>query len=194
MQETTTTPRIAVVYHSVTGTVEMIAQTLAEAAGEAGAEVRLRPVGDDRIVGPPARVEDVLWADGVLLGTPVRFGAMTAELKAFLDGLGPQWRRGLLADKVYSAFCSGATPHGGLESTLLAMHTVICHLGGIVVPPGYCEPAKYADGNPYGTCHASGRIGGAIDSVTFAAAAVQARRVVAVARALRVAGAMTVAA
>jgi NAD(P)H dehydrogenase (quinone) len=48
------------------------------------------------------------------------------------------------------------TAHGGQESTLLALYNTIYHFGGIVVAPGYTDPLKYADGNPYGVSHVTG--------------------------------------
>jgi NAD(P)H dehydrogenase (quinone) len=30
------------------------------------------------------------------------------------------------------------------------------HFGGIIVPPGYTDPIKFADGNPYGVSHITG--------------------------------------
>ena len=61
-----------------------------------------------------------------------------------------QWGEGLLADKTYAGFTAAKTAHGGHESTLLALYNTIHHFGGIVVPPGYTDEIKLAEGNPYG--------------------------------------------
>ena len=45
---------------------------------------------------------------------------------------------------------------GGQESTLLALYNTIHHFGGIVAAPGYTDPLKFADGNPYGVSHVTG--------------------------------------
>ncbi|MEZ7003443.1 flavodoxin family protein [Streptomyces sp. AD55] len=197
---------LAVVYHSATGTVAEMARELAESAEKAGAEVRLRrvagigegPVPDGpgpattadgppeaSVADPPAAVDDVLWADAVMLGSPTRFGNVSAQLKHFLDGLGDPWRRGLLADKVYSAFTATSSRHGGQEATLLALITSFHHFGGIVVAPGYTSPEKFVDGNPYGTAHCTEGRTRPVDAVTRNAARVQARRVVRLAAAVR---------
>lgn len=84
-----------------------------------------------------------------------RLQQAAAQLKQFVDGTGGLWAKGLLADKVYSAFTSAATEHGGNESTLLGLNNVFIHWGGIIVAPGYTDPVKFADGNPYGTSHTS---------------------------------------
>ncbi|MFI1355906.1 NAD(P)H:quinone oxidoreductase [Streptomyces sp. NPDC020898] len=187
--------KVAVVYYSATGHVADIAREIAETAEKAGAEVRLRrvaesapPEGVDSTAAtdgtPLAAVEDVVWADAVLMGSPTRFGNIAAQLSQFLATLGGAWRKGELADKVYSGFTSTGSPHGGNESTLLALMHSFHHFGGIVVAPGFTHPAKFADGNPYGTAHhdAGGTV--SVGDVTRNAARVQAERVVRLARAL----------
>jgi NAD(P)H dehydrogenase (quinone) len=166
--------KLAVVYYSSTGTLHAMAKRIVVAAEAAGAEVRLRQVPelapaeaiasnaawsahfDDTKDEPKATADDLLWADAVLFGTPTRFGNVAAQLKQFLDTLGPQWGAGQLADKVYAGFTATQTAHGGQESTLLALYNTIYHFGGIIVPPGYTDPSKFADGNPYGVSHVTG--------------------------------------
>lgn len=128
--------------------------------------------------------EDVLWADAVIFGSPTRFGNVTSQLKQYLDTLGGLWQQGKLADKVYSGFTASATKHGGQESTLLALYHTIHHFGGILVTPGYTDPAKFADGNPYGTSH----VGGPdipLDDEARTAARIQAERVVKFTKAIK---------
>jgi NAD(P)H dehydrogenase (quinone) len=195
--------KLSVVYYSSTGTVAELARTLADEAEKAGAEVRLRKVAE---LAPDAAIDsnpawranldatqdvteagpdDVVWADAVIFGTPTRFGNVAAQLKQFIDTLGGQWQQGLLQDKVYSGFMSSGTLHGGQESTLLALYNTIHHIGGIVVAPGYTDAPKFADGNPYGTGHVNAEGQSPVDDTTRSAAAVQAKRVVRMARALR---------
>ncbi|WP_432549043.1 flavodoxin family protein [Kineococcus arenarius] len=150
-----------------------MAQRAAEAGERAGAEVRLRQVARQTTSGeratseaqaehsanatePAATADDVVWADAVLFGSPTRYGNIAGQLKTFIDSLGPQWGQGLLADKVYAGFTASQTAHGGQESTLLALYNTIHHFGGIVVAPGYTDPLKFVDGNPYGVSHVTG--------------------------------------
>ena len=165
--------KVSVIYYSATGSVYTLAKQAVEAAEKAGAEVRLRKVHElapeEAIASnegwnnhrletqdvPEASAEDVTWADAVIFGTPTRYGNVSAQLKQFLDTLGPQWAQGQLANKVYTGFVSAGTGHGGLESTLLALYNSIYHFGGIIVPPGYTDPSKFVDGNPYGASHVS---------------------------------------
>jgi NAD(P)H dehydrogenase (quinone) len=125
----------------------------------------------------------------VIFGSPTRYGNVAAQLKQFIDTLGPQWQQGLLADKVYSGFTATSTQHGGQESTLLALYNTVHHFGGIVVAPGYTDPVKFADGNPYGTSFVSGQ-GDVPDDTALAAGEYQGRRVATIATALK-AGAAT---
>lgn len=87
---------------------------------------------------------------------PTRFGASASQLQAFIDTLGPIWQAGELADKVYVGFTSSQTEHGGQETTLLSLYQAIMHWGGILVTPGYTDPVKFKDGNPYGVSHVTG--------------------------------------
>src|SRR5690242_12784977 len=98
---------ILIVFYSRDGSVEALAKEVAAGAKEEGAEVRLRRARDfvsDEIVqkvpgwaanrdrmhaeyqAPTS--DDAEWADGIIFGTPTRFGNVSAELKAYIDSLG----------------------------------------------------------------------------------------------------------
>ncbi|KNE82896.1 MULTISPECIES: NAD(P)H:quinone oxidoreductase [Streptomyces] len=199
----TSAVRLAVIYYSSTGTNTTVAKEIADTAAKAGAEVRLLRVAElapraavdsnpawaanaDATAGiPEAGPDDMVWADAVIFGTPTRYGNVSSQLKQFLDSLGGLWSEGKLADKVYSGFTSSATLHGGQESTLLALYNTIYHFGGVVVAPGYTDPSKFADGNPYGTSHVDAQGESPVDETTLRAARVQAERVVRLTRALK---------
>ena len=195
---------LAIVYYSSTGTIHSMAQRIAEAGQKAGAEVRLRQVPElapqeaiasnaawsqhfDRTKDEPkATADDIVWADAVLFGTPTRYGNLSSQLKQFIDTLGPQWGQGLLADKAYAGFTASMTAHGGQESTLLALYNTIYHFGGLVVAPGYTDPLKFADGNPYGVSHVTGGSNDApLGDVQFAALDHLAQRIVSIAGTLK---------
>ncbi|MEV7996161.1 NAD(P)H:quinone oxidoreductase [Streptomyces sp. NPDC086077] len=201
----TTPVKLAIVYYSSTGTIAEIANELRDAGVKAGAEVRLVKAGE---LAPQAAIDsnsawaanqtatanvpeatpaDVEWADAVIFGTPTRFGNVASQLKQFIDTLGGLWAEGRLADKVYSGFVSTATAHAGHESTLLALYNSVHHFGGIVVTPGFTDPAKFVDGNPYGTSHADGQGSNPVNDTTRTAARIQAERVVAMAAKLKAA-------
>lgn len=159
---------LAIIYYSATGHGTSMAKRVAATAEAAGAEVRLRPVAETRDPAsfahnpawtanyeaikdlPVATGDDIVWADAVIFGSPTRFGSVASQLRDFLDGLGGLWAEGKLADKVYAAFTSSNTLHGGQETTLLTLYVTLMHFGGIIVPPGYTDRLKFVDGNPYG--------------------------------------------
>ncbi|MEU4817675.1 MULTISPECIES: NAD(P)H:quinone oxidoreductase [Micromonospora] len=195
--------KVAVIYYSATGITYQMAQAAVEAAGEAGAEVRLRKVRElapDEAIRSnsgwhahrletqdvmEAQPDDLSWADVVIMGSPTRYGMIAAQLKQFIDTTGPLWAAGALADKVYSGFTSTATLHGGQEATLLSLYTVFYHWGGIVVTPGYTDPSQFVAGNPYGASHTSNNGEVAPDHVALAATALTAKRAVLMGAALK---------
>jgi NAD(P)H dehydrogenase (quinone) len=160
--------KLSVIYYSATGHGTTMARRVTAAAEAAGAEVRLLRVAETADPStfahnpawtanyeatkdlPIATGEDIVWADAVIFGSPTRFGSVASQLRAFLDSLGGLWSQGKLADKVYAAFTSSNTAHGGQETTLLTLYVTLMHWGGIIVPPGYTDPCKFVDGNPYG--------------------------------------------
>jgi NAD(P)H dehydrogenase (quinone) len=194
--------KVSIIYYSATGTIYRLAQAIAEGAEKAGAQVtvtKVRELAPEEAIAtnegwvqhrletqdvPEATPDDVVGADAVIFGSPTRYGNIAAQLKQFLDTLGPQWSQNLLADKVYSGFTSTSTEHGGQESTILALYNTIHHFGGIVVAPGYTDAVKFADGNPYGTSFVAGQ-GNPPDDVALDAARYQGQRVVRIAAALK---------
>ena len=193
--------KVAVIYYSATGNVHALAEAVADGAASEGADVRLRRVAElapaKAIESNPAwrehveatasvevaTLDDIRWADALALGSPTRFGNISAQLKQFLDSTGPLWAAGELANKVASGFTSAGNRHGGNESTLLALYNTLHHWGAIVVAPGYTdESVTAAGGNPYGTSHAASE--GLPGDETLAAARYQGRRLTSVATAL----------
>lgn len=72
---------LLIVYHSQSGNTQRMAEAaLAGATNEliTETEVRLLRAAD-------AKPEDLLWAEGLLLGTPENFGYMSGGMKDFLD-------------------------------------------------------------------------------------------------------------
>ncbi|KZS81274.1 NAD(P)H dehydrogenase [Mycobacterium kansasii] len=199
--------KLAVIYYSATGHGTTMAKRVAAAGEAAGAEVRIRHVTETRDPAsfahnpawtanyeatkglPAATGDDIVWADAVIFGSPTRFGSVAAQLRDFLDGLGGLWAEGKLADKVYAGFTSSNTLHGGQETTLLTLYVTLMHFGGIIVPPGYTDPLKFVDGNPYGASLVSTHDNiNEFDGATGDALEHLARRVVQVADRLRWSG------
>jgi NAD(P)H dehydrogenase (quinone) len=126
---------------------------------------------------PVASLDDLAWADGVAFGSPTRFGNVAAQLKQFVDQAGVLWQRGELADKVATAFTSSQNPHGGQESTILALNNTFYHWGMVIVPLGYTVREVFAaGGNPYGASFTSGHVVTGPDEQALAVARYQGRR------------------
>ncbi len=163
---------ILVLYYSRGGaTAELARQACRGVESVAGACARLRTVppvsaeseGPAKPVpssgAPYATLEDLRTSDGLLLGSPTRFGNMAAPLKYFLDGTGSLWLSGALAGKPAGVFTSTQTQHGGQESTLLSMMLPLLHHGMYLVGLPYTEPALQrtaGGGSPYGASHVAG--------------------------------------
>jgi len=108
---------------------------------------------------PFATLDDLRRCDGLLLGSPTRFGNMAAPLKHYLDSTGAEWASGALVGKPAAAFTATSTMHGGQETTLLSMMLPLLHHGALIVGIPYTEPALNATttgGSPYGASHVSG--------------------------------------
>ncbi len=201
--------RLLISFYSRTGSVEALATAAADAAREAGAEVRLRrarEVADEESMGQvkgwlesaqrqnalyeaPTK-DDAEWADAILFGTPCYFGSMATELKNFLDQLGPQWKRGALAGKVGGAFATASWPHGGTEVVTLSLYAPMAHLGMVIVPTGYTDEAMLEAGSPYGASAIVGAEHRPARKEDLDAVRHQGRRMVAITGALIAAGEM----
>jgi len=196
-------PNIAIVYYSSTGHTWQMARAIEEGARAAGAATRLRRVrelaGPEAIASKPewqahveatrdvpeATPDDLAWADGFALGSPTRFGLPAAQLKQYIDTLGPLWAQGRLQDKAAAVFTGAGNPHGGQEATLLAMQNVFYHWGAVIVPVGFTSPlVKAAGGNPYGASFTAA--GGSLPPEKLALARYQGERLARVAQALTV--------
>jgi NAD(P)H dehydrogenase (quinone) len=196
---------ILIAFYSRGGSTEALANAVAEGATLAGGTVRLRRarefVGAEVMAQVPgwadnaARMntlyeapttDDAEWADAIVFGTPTRFGSVTAELKAYIDGLGGLWFQGKLNGKAGAAFTSTSTAHGGNESTLLSLYNPMAHLGLVIVPTGYADPAMFKAGTPYGaSAVVDGRTVLVPNEDELAVARFQGKRVAQVAAALK---------
>lgn len=138
---------------------------------------------------PYATLDDLRRCDGLLLGSPTRFGNMAAPLKYFLDGTSALWLDGSLSGKPAGLFSSTQTMHGGQETTLLTMALPLLHHGMYVVGVPFTESAvnqTRTGGTPYGATHVAGAAPqpGALSDDEIAVAQALGRRVAEAAAAL----------
>jgi len=163
---------ILVLYYSRQGSTAALARQICRGVeAVAGMRARLRTVPpvtattlrlDPPVpeTGPPyATHDDLVDCGGLILGSPTRFGNMSAALKFFLDGTSALWLSGALVDKPAAVFTSTESLHGGQETTLLSMMLPLIHHGMLLVGLPYTEPgltATRSGGTPYGASHAAG--------------------------------------
>lgn len=167
--------RILILYHSMYGHIERMAQAQAEGAREVdAADVIVKRVpetmSDEAVqrvggklgqVAPVATPDELAQYDAIIFGTPTRFGNMTGQMRTFLDQTGGLWAKGALIGKVGSVFTSSATQHGGQESTILGFHTTLLHHGMVLVGLPYSESRQTGldeikGGSPYGASTIAG--------------------------------------
>jgi NAD(P)H dehydrogenase (quinone) len=164
--------RILVLYYSRNGGTATLARHVARGVGRvAGAEAVLRTVPpvsatceavEDELPesGPPyITLDELSGCDGLVMGSPTRFGNMAAPLKYFLDGTSGLWMSGALVGKPAAVFTSTASMHGGQETTLTSMMLPLLHHGMLIVGLPYSEAAlagTRSGGTPYGASHWAG--------------------------------------
>lgn len=167
--------KILVLYHSSYGHIETMAKAVAEgAASETGIEVQLKRVPEtmpeeamknagmkieqDAPVATPNELADY---DGIIFGSPTRFGNMTGQMRTFLDQTGPLWAKGALTGKVGSVFTSTGTGAGN-ETTITSFHNTLIHHGMVIAGLPYSVANELFDisevrgGSPYGASTLAG--------------------------------------
>ncbi|KAA0982043.1 MULTISPECIES: NAD(P)H:quinone oxidoreductase [unclassified Pseudomonas] len=166
--------KVLVLYHSMYGHIETMAQSVAEGARTvAGVEVTIKRVPETMDAhmfeaahgkvdqkAPIAVANELADYDAIIFGTPTRFGNMSGQMRNFLDQTGGLWARGALVGKVASVFTSTGTG-GGQEMTITSTWTTLAHHGMVIVPIGYSTPALFdisqvSGGTPYGASTLAG--------------------------------------
>jgi NAD(P)H dehydrogenase (quinone) len=174
------TMKILVVYYSMYGHVLQLARAVEQGAKTvAGVDVILRRVaefeevirktGDNQHVArlreqqaniPVCTLDNLREADGVIFGSPTRYGNMTAQMKQLIDSTGSLWLSGEMEGKPAGVFTSTGSTHGGQETTLLTMMVPLIHLGMIMVGVPYSTEGmlhtEARGGTPYGATSIAG--------------------------------------
>jgi len=171
--------RVLVVFYSMHGNTAKLAKAVAEGARQVeNVEVFLRQVeelvpkeiieANERMKQvkkeladiPIATNEDLVEADGIIFGTPTRYGNMCAQMKQLIDKTGRLWAEGKLINKVAGVFTSTSTLHGGQETTIITSMIPLLHHGMIIVGIPYSEQRLFSletgGGSPYGASSVSG--------------------------------------
>jgi len=158
-----------------------MANAVGEGVSEAGGEVILKQVAElvpeeywnenvrkakklmkDIPVADPRK--DLKGIDGLIVGTPTRFGNMSSQMRNFWDQTGEDWTEGTLIGKPASVFTSTGTQHGGQETTIISTMITLLHHGCILVgfPYSFTEQMtleEISGGSPYGVSTIAGAQG-----------------------------------
>ncbi|MCL5041608.1 MAG: NAD(P)H:quinone oxidoreductase [Gammaproteobacteria bacterium] len=166
--------KVLVLYHSMYGHIETLAQAVAEGAqAVAGVQVTVKRVpetmdaeafkaagGKTDQAADIASPQELADYDAILFGIPTRFGNMSGQMRNFLDQTGGLWAKGALFGKLASVFVSTGTG-GGQEMTITSSWTTLAHHGMVIVPIGYGTPelfdlSQVSGGTPYGATTLAG--------------------------------------
>jgi NAD(P)H dehydrogenase (quinone) len=136
---------ILVLYYSSYGHIEIMAQSVAEGAGQfddVNVDIKRVPeivsdsiakqanfkVDQQAVIATPSELVNY---DAIIFGTPTRFGNMAAQMRNFLDQTGGLWFEGLLIGKIASVFTSTGTG-GGRETTITSFWHTLAHHGMLI--------------------------------------------------------------
>ena len=169
--------KILVLYYSSYGHIETMAQAVAEGVRKVGAQADVKRVPEtvsaevaksshfklDQAA-PIAVIDELANYDGIIFGTPTRFGNMAGQMRNFLDQAGGLWFQNKLVGKIGSVFTSTASQHGGQESTILTFIPTLLHLGMIYAGLPYTFTGQFGHdvvkgGTPYGASTVAGADG-----------------------------------
>jgi NAD(P)H dehydrogenase (quinone) len=166
--------KILVLYYSSYGHVDALAQAIADGARDAGADVTIGRVpesvpsevaqasgfsaNDEHPVIEPDSLADY---DGIIVGSPTRFGRLSSQMASFWDRTGGLWMKGALIGKVGASFTSTGSQHGGQETTQYSILSNLLHHGMTIVGldygfAGQMNSNEIVGGSPYGASTVAG--------------------------------------
>ena len=174
-------PKIFVLFYSMYGHTFRMAKAVVEGIQEAGGEPVLKQVAEliteeywseavketkelmkNVPVADPRK--DLKGIDGIIVGTPTRFGNMCAQMRNFWDQTGGEWANNTLVGKPAAVFTGSNTQHGGQETTIISTHLTLLHHGCVIVglPYTFKEQTTIEEitgGSPYGASTIAGPMG-----------------------------------
>jgi NAD(P)H dehydrogenase (quinone) len=123
--------QILIVYTTLRGNTGKMVEPVAEGVRSEGVDARILAVED-------VTMPDLVATDGIIVGSPVRFGGVDWQIKRMFDVITHEGYPGPLEGKVGGAFTAGSRAGSGAELVLLnAIHILLNH--GMIV-----------QGEPYG--------------------------------------------
>ncbi len=174
-------PKILVLFYSMYGHTFTMAKAVTEGVREAGGEPILKKVAElipedrwskgikkakEAMKGVPVAdpLKDLKGIDGIVVGTPTRYGNMCAQMRNFWDQTSDDWVKGSLIGKPAAVFTGSATQHGGQETTIISTMITLLHHGCVLVglPYSFQEQMtieEISGGSPYGASTIAGPMG-----------------------------------
>ena len=174
-------PKILVLFYSMYGHIFAMAKKVAEGVLEAGGEPIVKQVAElvpeeswnDEIRRAKEAMKEIPVADprtdlkeinGLIVGTPTRFGNMVAQMRNFWDQTSDDWMSGTIIGKPAAVFTSTATQHGGQETTIISTMITLLHHSCVLVglPYSFKEQMTIEEitgGSPYGASTIAGPMG-----------------------------------
>eukprot|EP00051_Salpingoeca_urceolata_P023784 m.409293 g.409293 ORF g.409293 m.409293 type:complete len:222 (-) comp20153_c0_seq20:4143-4808(-) len=143
---TTDTPvNVLVVYYSRTNWTQAYAGHVVEgfASSKFQVQPRVKRVQDTECA-------DLVWADGVIVGSPVYFASMSGEIKSFFDSVQLKcftWPITEMLYKAGGAFCTGGQQASGRDTTNMGVLAAMTSLHMMVTggPSAYGASALHLD-------------------------------------------------
>ncbi|MGL4209421.1 MAG: NAD(P)H:quinone oxidoreductase [Candidatus Adiutrix sp.] len=165
--------KILILFYSVYGHIFELAQSVEKGVTEAGLEAVLRKAPEtlsDEVIKtlggeeprkkwahvPTVTVQDMIDCDGLIIGTPTRFGGMCGQVRQFLDSTGKLFAQGSMLGKAGAFFTSSNSQHGGQETAILSSIPYLLHMGMVYVGlpyavfPAMGNTEEVMGGSPYG--------------------------------------------
>lgn len=136
--------KVLVLYYSHDGNTAKMAKFIAEGVAQIpDIEVRIKSIDQ-------ADQNDLIWCNGLALGSPTHLGTVTSDMKKFWEDLLPEWQK--LDGKIGCAFSSQGGWGGGGELTCQALMTIMINYGFLVF--GVTDYSGYQFTTHYGAVQA----------------------------------------
>ncbi len=134
-------PSVSVVYFSGMGHTRLMAEAVAEGAGQvSGTTAHLLPISGAQIIdgswSDHATLERLNQSDAIVFGSPTYMGGVAAQFKAFLDAASTIWFQQAWKDKIAGGFTHSNSPSGDKQGTLLYLVTNAMQHGMIWIGTG----------------------------------------------------------
>ncbi|MBD3230035.1 MAG: NAD(P)H:quinone oxidoreductase [Candidatus Lokiarchaeota archaeon] len=168
----TNEPKILVLFYSIYGHILQMAKSVRKGIKDAGGNAKFMMVEEltpEKYLNEKAKEikkktkdipiadprKDLKGIDGIIIGTPTRYGNMCAQMRNFWDQTGADWAKGTLVGKPAGVFTGTGTQHGGQETTIITVMITLLHHGLVLVGTPYTntelmEIKQVQGGTPYG--------------------------------------------